>query len=175
MINKYMKKIFFVFLALFFPLMYISGHGTGQSLEVETGAYLVDIGYSAFGLYAGEANSFDINLLHKETKEQISFTNVWVRIAEEELVVFASNIARARLGKTAMTFIFPDAGAYTISVRFEDEDGVIVEAGLPLVIESARSNTKQTNLWWVFVFVAGGGVGYILFRLRAYLKNNEEL
>ena len=140
------------FLFVMSPKHTVHAHGTGQSLEKVVGEYLIDVGYDVLGaLKPDESVRLDFNVFLNETGEVISFTDIWVRIAEGNKTVFAGGIHKARFGSTGMTFTFPEDGEYELNIRFQNESDSIVETTFELSVEGSDDN-KRTEASGSFSF-----------------------
>lgn len=137
-------------------------HGFGESFEEQVGDILVDIGYSTEEFITDTSTIFDFEILDNEGRE-IAFTDVWVRIVGEDTTVFASGIRNGRLGGSIMTYIFPKAGSYELSARFQKDGEKIAEATFPLVVlegEDAPSQNPLSLLIVLFGVFAGTVFGF---------------
>jgi hypothetical protein len=127
-----------------------SAHGSGITFTATTTAAtgevrLIDVDYSDFTVYAGTFGRFDFKLFSDpERTEAVPFTDLWVRIEEERdggrsKVFFAGPIAKADFGGTGFSIVFPEAGEYLLSVRYNDAQGgaigsTLAEAEFPLTV-----------------------------------------
>lgn len=119
-------------------------HGEGQSVEKTVGEYTVKLEYEAFELQAGESTRLDFEMMRGENKEDIPFSNVWVRITQGNKTIFAGGIAKSDFAKTGVTYTFPESGDYELSARFQNDKGEsIVEAAFPLKIAQATTEDAQ--------------------------------
>ncbi len=111
----------------------VSAHVNGVSFEKQKDGYTIDAGYGAPAPSVGESVLLDFRL-RKDGKD-VSFSDAWVKIsAENGAVVFASGIHNAEFGGPRMSYVFPKAGKYTISMRFEDGSETLVEDTFPITV-----------------------------------------
>ena len=155
-----------------------SGHGRGASLEEKVGEYLVDIGYEPETLQSEESAVFDFSLLSAENGEEVDFTDIWVKVSKGNRAYFASGLAKARIGKTAMTYVFSEGSEYTLFVRFQNEGEKIVETSFPLsVVEKSdpiESSVPQKREPGTPDFLIGGLVGLVAgFAASLFLKTRK--
>lgn len=180
-------SVLFVFAgAIFFLLFGIAlvsaydaqAHGPEtSSLEKRVGEYLVDIGHSPQVISAGSSITFDFNLLNAKTEEQLSFTDIWVRIERERQTIFASGLHKPQFGALTMIYTFPRGGGYDLKIRFQKENEALAEATFPFsVAASAASSESPQSRVRQFIFfllgVVGGAVGGVVigFFLKFHRK-----
>lgn len=141
------------FAAFFFILTFFThAHGTGASLETVRDGILIDIGYDPVDITARVPVSFDFNLYSADTAEEIPYASVWVRIYTDRNIFYAGGIHRSLVGATTMLFQFENPGTYTLSVRFENEAGSIVEEMFEIPVSGSVSSHASI---WQYVFYAG--------------------
>jgi hypothetical protein len=138
-----MKHIALILIAIFATAHIASGHGFGQSLEKVVDIYIIDVGFDAVDLVAGEPIRLDIVLWNKDRTETPDFTDAWVRIAPSDRgIVFAGNLHQPEFGSTGMTFMFPEAGDYELTIRFQNNDKAVAEASFPLKVGAGAKNSS---------------------------------
>lgn len=147
----------------------VFAHGFGKSLEAQVDGYLVDIGYDPENGTALQTHVYDISLLNSETKEAVEFTDVWVRISKDKKTYLATGISKARIGKTTLAYIYPDAGNYQMSVRFQNGKDKIVETVFDLSVVENKDQSKTKIPSWGFVLVGLFLGGIITFITRKTL------
>lgn len=128
-----MFKIIILGLSLFILVFNVLAHTSGQSVERDVGNYIVDIGFDEM-LEAGKAARFDLNLWDTQKIEQIKYDRIWVRIAPSEGIVLATYITAPSFGLAGMSYSFPRAGEYEITVRFERGDTPLAEVIFPVTV-----------------------------------------
>lgn len=114
----------------------LSAHTTGFFTEKVVGEYLFDIGYSS-EFVAGDFVRLDLSLLKNDTREVVPFGDAWVRISQGEKLLFAGPIAYGEFGKPGFSFVFPEAGDYTLSIRFENSLKSLAESAIPIRVKPA--------------------------------------
>ena len=149
----------------------VYGHGFGASFEQTVDGVTVDVGYQPELISERFPIRFDFNLLEADTGEPIPFTDIWVRVYQENTTYFAGGIQKARLGLTGLTQTFPVAGEYTFSVRFQNDGEVMSETSFPVIVEKSTSkgSGSTSTLSQVVTLVVGLVVGFLLsflFRRR---------
>jgi hypothetical protein len=163
---KFLHTIILALLLLSAPGI-ADAHVTGNSFEQVNGAYRVDVGYDLSPFVAGEAVRFDFNVVQEQTLEDVDFGDVWVRVSQGNRTVFASGIHKPVLGKTGMTFTFPDAGDYDLSVRFQKNGSSIVETTFPVSAQenaAAQAEAARQDRQALYARIAWGvaALGWII-------------
>lgn len=176
------KIIILIVLVLFIFTGYAGqslAHVTGSSWEQVYGDYKVDVGYDPTTFTVGEPQRLDFNVVKEQGGEDVPFADVWVRIAQGNKTVFASGIHKPSLGKTGMTFTFPEAGEYLLSARFEGPSGTVVESSFPVTVQAppidpvvGKSDKNKTMLLWAGWVVAVVGFGLATY---AFLRKKKTL
>ena len=155
-----MKKLFFLGVFTTFFFFYIANgvaaHGEEASFEKETGGYLIDVGYDPEEFKQGGVTDFDFNLIQVGTKEDVEFSDIWVRISIENRAYFAGALAKTGIGRTTLKYVFPVDGDYELSVRFENEGEILSETSFPLSVQKVQGSVSSNNL------LIGGLSGFIL-------------
>lgn len=173
------KTLILIAIALFAFSIYSSqafAHATGSSWEQVYGDYKVDVGYDPGTFVLGEPVRLDFNVVKEVGGEDVPFADVWVRISKGNKTVFASGIHKPSLGKTGMTFTFPEAGEHLLSARFENPGGTIVEATFPVTVQAqppdpaiVKSAKKKTILLWTgwsLAVLSAGAAAYAFSRKK---------
>lgn len=149
------------------PLL-AGAHGTGASLEKEVDGYVVDVGYSPEAMFAGSPVRFDFNAYTKSDLQDVPFTDLWVKIYENQKIGFAGGVPKARLGLTGITYAFPSEGEYTLAVRFQNGDQKITEAEFPVRVEPGVNAGSSTPKWLIpgAALLVGVAAGFLFAKLR---------
>ena len=142
-------------------------HGLGNSLEQQVDDILVDIGYSVDEFTDDSSVVFDFEIVDSE-KEQIDFTDVWVRLVKDKSTVLATGVHNGRLGGAIMTYKFPEAGEYTLSARFQNGKDAVAEAEFPLTVLQVQKEPigSRALLFIVLAFIVGLLAGLPLIVLQ---------
>ncbi len=154
-----MKALFTLSLMILFAAPFFAyGHATGISIEREVNGYLVDIGYDTDPIVEDEPVRFDFALYRADGSGSVPFTRVWVRFEKDKRTLYATGVARPEFGATGALVTLPEAGEYTLSVRFENEEQTIVEMSTPFAV--ARNRAESTPVpWWIAALALAGGLG----------------
>lgn len=165
-----MKSIISSIIILFALTNLASGHGFGQSLEKAIDNYIIDVGIDALDLVAGEPTRFDFVLWDKD-RNPVDFTDVWVRIAPADRgIVFAGNLHQPEFAAAGMTYSFPKAGDYELTVRFQNKEDSITETSFPLKVGAGASDSSVPWRNWLtgaFIgFIVGATVVWLLKKKR---------
>lgn len=159
-----MRSLLFLLVPLLVALP-VAAHESGSSYETDINGYTVDVGYSTEEPTNEEVVAFDFQL--QQDEKEVPFTDVWVKIEnDQKAVVFAGGMYRAEYGGARLSYRFPEAGAYTINVRYEDDDAALAEVSLPMTV----TEEEQAPLLPVGTFAVGAVLGalgvYLYFRRR---------
>jgi hypothetical protein len=158
------SSVFFI-LCVSIPFL-ATAHSNGASLEQTVGAYTIDIGHDPATLEEYTRAVFDLNLLHIDGT-RVEYTHAWVRIAEGESTVFATNIAHASLGPTTIVWVPPFSGDMTLYVRFEDEEKVLAEHTFTIPVSSSQEGTWVNTDWSLLLGICGAlAIGFAVFLWR---------
>jgi hypothetical protein len=152
----------------------VTAHALGASYETTVDGYTLDIGYSSPAPEVGEAVIFDFNF--PTTQDSVPpYTDVWVRIETEQKVVFASALHNAHFGGPRMSYVFPEAGTYTIYVRYQNAEETFVEASFPMTVVPASQDAVSAALRTPGYGLAALGVlialGVLLYTQRSRLPS----
>lgn len=125
--------------------------------------YIVDVDYSDIVVEAGRIGRFEFNLFaDAERTRGVDFTDMWVRISrnngKRDVAVFAGGIAKQIFGGDGFSYIFPESGTYTLSIRYNDANKgtfgeTVAEAQVP--IEVLRSEDENTFNFTSVEFLVG--------------------
>lgn len=126
-------RVLLLAIALFALSVPVHAHTSGTSFESVIDGYLVDIGYSIKEPTTDDVVSFDFQLQKDDTTA--TFSDVWVKIEDERrTVVFAGGIHNAQYGGARMSYRFPEAGSYMITVRYEAGDVRLADVAVPMTV-----------------------------------------
>lgn len=154
-----------------------NAHVNGVSYEKEKDGYIIDAGYGAPAPSVDESLLLDFRL-RKDGKDAV-FSDVWIKITYETgAVVFASGIHNAEFGGPRMSYVFPKAGKYEVSMRFENGSESIVEDSFPITV--LPSNEGSIVLWGIDItpylyLLAGLIVGILLMIVPGLVLRRKEL
>lgn len=177
--GMYKNNLFIaLFVLTFFPMHApLHAHTTGASSEEIVDGYLVDIGQSTETIVEGEPIRFDFGLFVNDTGEEAAFTDVWLLIQEDREVFFAGGIQKPALGPMGVTYQFPHAGTYTLSIRYQNAGEEVVSHSFPLVVRAPEGRASDDlkaaaganrQILVPSVFILGFGLGAAL----AYVIHN---
>lgn len=96
--------------ALFVAIPFASAHEFGSSFEAEIEDGMIDIGYSVEEFTDDTSVIFDFEVVDAN-KDEIPFTDVWVRLVRDKSTVLATGVHNADLGGSLLTYKFPSAGS----------------------------------------------------------------
>ncbi len=180
------------FILLFVASLYIApvdtvhAHG-GEGLNftsTTTKGYIVDVDYSDLSVEAGRIGRFDFRLFTDRTWETVvDFTDIWVRIVEKNgskagKTLFAGPISEQEFGGDGFSYVFPEGGTYTLSLRYNDArkgdfGETVGEAEFELnVLRSPDENTFTFGIeFWIgllvgFLGAAAVAIPYLLPRRK---------
>jgi hypothetical protein len=144
---------------------------------------IVDVDYREAYIEAGSFGRFDFNLFADDKRERVAnFTDIWVRIVKKDgsrvgKTLYAGSVAKQEFGGNGFSFVFPEGGTYTLSVRYNDSDSdrfgeTVGEAEFELdVLRSSDEDKFKFGMeFWVGLigglFVAVVGLLPILMRQK---------
>lgn len=166
-----------LFVLLFSIFSFASAHVTGNSWEQVNGRYKIDIGYDQNQFVAGQPVRFDFSALEARTGEPADFSSVWVRVVKGSTTVFATGLHRPALGPASMTFTFPDAGDYSLDVRFDHDLETVTEQNFPITVLAAPAPALPTAAHAIAakaVLAWGGWVVALVFvALRLFTRTKK--
>ena len=155
-------------LALLALPIFAEAHAFGVSHETTVDGIHIDIGYSSAAPTAGESVIFDFNLPVGEEDEV--YTDVWVRIdGDDGSTKLATAVYNASFGGPRMSYAFPEAGVYTIAVRYENDGTALVKTEWPLTVvpRAAGGLGALEGYPWYAWLAAGALLGALALMLRA--------
>jgi hypothetical protein len=153
----------------------VRAHGAATSMQKVVGKYLVEFEYNQLGNPpAGDFIAYNFDILDEKTLEFEKFKNVFVRFAandDKETIANATlapdqfNPKNARMGVS-----LPEAGVYTVTVRFYDEsDEEMASATYELTVDrpygSSDFLSHLTDYTWMITLVIGLLLGLGVRRL----------
>ena len=154
---------------------FVSAHATGRSYEEVKDGFKVDIGYPDVAS-AGDSSWLDFSIAPvapNEKKDDI-YTDVWVIVKQDKRLLFAGDVHKPVFGQTGFTYLFPDAGVYTISARFQKDSEAVVQLEFPLEVAASSETKKGTSgrvtdmLFAVMGMVFGGIVALLVARKKGH-------
>ncbi len=162
------KQTFLFFICATLIPLSVSAHSNTTSIEVPVGERIVDIGYNRT-FEAGVPILLDLGIKNAD-QTTIPFTDTWVRVSHHDQTMFSAPIFNGALGGARVTYVFPQAGTYTATVRFYNDGKEIVTADVP--IDVIAGETKGP-LWPIVVvgvsiisLATGVGIGLLARRAR---------
>jgi len=146
----------------------------------------VDVDYSETSIVARDSvGRFTFDLFTDASRTQfVDYTDIWVRIVQDigsknEKTVFAGPIYSAKFGVPGFLFTFPESGAYTLYVRYNDATigsfgESLAEAEYPLdVLRSLDENSLNVDSIEFVVGVASGALAVLLGLLPMILGRRK--
>jgi len=143
----------FLLAALGLSYSFVGAHGSEASFEKVIGDVHVDIGYTPELFREDAVSIFDFAILDGDS-ESLQYSDIWVRIEHEGATVFASGIHKPVLGKTLLSYAFPQSGDYELFARFQDGRESLVETSFPFTVEPSDNN--ESSSWKFLVTLLGG-------------------
>ncbi len=140
-------------------------------MQAESGEYVVTLDAVSAQLRSGvtERMNFEIEYLKKD--DEVAFTHLWVRIiGPDDALLFVGNIMAAPEGfVTGVSYLFPQGGTYSVTVRFFSGEEMLAEADLPVLVVGDASTVGAGYFRTIIMLVVAvaflGGVSYVV-RLR---------
>jgi hypothetical protein len=158
--NKYLFKTtpLSLALALALPWALPNGafaHAIGQSLEKEVGEYLVDIGYDAVDINAGQEVLFNAVLIRDpgtSAWQYGPYDEVWLQIKRGNAEPFRAIIPVRQPSPVNVRYRFPEAGTYQLSARFLAGDTVLADASFALPVYGASDDGTSVKAAALILF-----------------------
>lgn len=110
--------------------------------DKEVGEVIVDLGWEPSTLNKERNIAFAVNLVDKETEASVTFEKVWIRIADEEQVLFAGNFIPDEEESVAFIYVFPEKGNYILTTRFSEGEEIIAETKFELEVIGSLDRWK---------------------------------
>lgn len=155
-------------LAVFLSPLFALAHGSGASLEKEVDAHIIDVGYNPETIFAESPVRFDFNAYTKSDAKDVPFTDLWVKIYQDQKIGFAGGIPKARFGATGFTYAFPAAGTYALEVRFQEGEKKIVETSFSVTVDPPVGSGSEISRWLLpgGMLLLGIGAGLFLAKQK---------
>lgn len=133
----------------------VAAHGDSPSLEVETGGYLIDIGYDREGIRPQEEVTFNFDLITTDDHPvYIPFQRIDVHITKGPDVILERSIVNDAKYLPTMPVTFDKAGEYQMHVAYIQSGATLVQSTFDLdVEESAGTTARAENLIYYIVAV----------------------
>lgn len=151
--------LFFLFFLVGVPLG-IAHLDAGEDRQV--GDFVIDLGYSPAVLNTKDRSTLSLFLLNDQQKP-LDYDHVWVRITHGDSILFAGPIASEERNGL-FTYTFPYPGQYQITVRFFNEEELIVQTEFQVKVEGANDASLfffgLPVIGVIFIFL------YFLFRKK---------
>lgn len=168
MIKKYLIFVFvtiFIFSTATANVVY--SHSSGVSYEEIKDGYKIDVGHAEF-IYDQEPERFDFSIFPESvtSTEGELFSDVWVTFMKDKKLFFAGGIHKPVFGSTGLTYVFPEPGTYTMSVRFQKDAETVVKTEFPIEVVPLSEPKETNNVFMYLLFLAAGlcvGVSIGLF------------
>lgn len=168
-----MHKLVVTIILILTSANFAHGHGGGQSFEKVVGEYKIDVGLDALrNPVSGQTVRFDFNIWSKDGFNPVEFTSVWVRLAPEKGITFASYLAFPEFGLPAMSYVFPKSGPHELTVRFYKGDQVLAETAFPVTVEKGPAEQKVVSTS-ILVGLSGLVAGFLFGLSWARRKNSK--
>lgn len=172
-----MKYWLFIVISIFFiaRVYGVKANGFGMTFDKVVGDYTVNVDYDAStGIYSGSPVQFAFQLFNKDRSKQLEFNDVWVSIIPVDKgqftqPVFAGSIAGSTFPPSGVTFVFPSAGSYTLSLSYEKDNKTIAEATFPLDVQAGDIAVGQKSFFSFSSDVFKGALGVLALWLLVWI------
>lgn len=143
-----MKLPIFLTLCATLPFI-VFAHGGGLTIQKESGIYTLTLDAVSEQIHPGVSERINFEIMYREGTSTVSFTHAWVRImGPDGSFLFSGNVHAAPEGfVTGISYLFPIAGTYQITVRFLRGEEAIAETEFPVLVGGA-SSPENTRHWW---------------------------
>ena len=148
----------------------VFAHSFGQTINESVGDYVIDIDYDTPAIVARQPVRFDFNLLVATTREFVIFDNVGVAVRPGGTsgMTFAGVLSHPDAGSANMTLTFPQAGRYSLSVRYYVNDVVVAEAVFPFEVGGVPAQGPLASLFTLAVgVVLGLAIAWLIKKKRS--------
>lgn len=135
--------------------------------DVEVNGYIVDFGYSPEDVYAGESVILNFNIVNETTFDAVKYTSLWVRVANEKSVAFASELALIE-GNANLVLVLAEEGEYDISLREP------FEHTFSIVVHEERDEKREgilCVLGVIILVICAGVLGFFIHKNMSAKKN----
>jgi hypothetical protein len=158
-----------------FPTSRVEAHGAaGLTVTGTVDGYTGDVDYDYTVIEAGKPGRFAFNLFKGDVVDVagtgVEYDDVWVRVIQQDeskngKAIFTGPILKPLFGGTGMILTLPEAGEYTMHVRYNKDDTKIVEISYPITVYDLEVKPKFTFTFEFFVGLGGGFLVGILLLL----------
>lgn len=152
-----MRTFFLTILFVTFIPVTVSAHGDSPSLEVETGGYLIDIGYDKEGIRPNEEVTFNFDLLTTSNRPAyVPFQSINVDIMNGPDMVLQRVLVNDAKFLPTMPVTFDTAGEYHMHVAYIQSGATIAESTFDLDVEpfaGTAARAENTIHYVVAVFL----------------------
>lgn len=160
------------------------------SLKKKVGEYTFDIGFNGTGIESRIPIEFDFSLRKTKgaagAKGPVpDFTSVLVRVSRQTMdakfkgrfraraekaasqlagqpeILFSGAILRVDNDTAAMTYMFPETGAYKLTVAFWNKDRLLAKSSLPVTVEKGAAENASNPSFYI-TGIIGGLVGLMV-------------
>ncbi|MFH2020165.1 MAG: hypothetical protein ABIJ34_02060 [archaeon] len=154
---------------LFFFVLIICEAATGHldnGQDIVVNGYKIDFGYSPIVPTTKENTLLAFNIINLTTDEAIEPTSVWIRIAQDDKILFAGNL-HPKNKQASISYFFPSPGHYELTVRFEKDNLQLAESDFEIIVEEDNNN-------YVALFGIPAAILVVIF-IVAIKKNSHNL
>lgn len=137
--------------------------------------HVVDIGYSPEVLYVDTSALFDFLLFDEASNQRKDFSDIWLRIEHDGIVVFAGALAKPYFSEAGLLYRFSESGTYTGFIRYQDGDLVLASTDFEFVVEPKVVSWKDSKFDFYDVsgvFLLGFFLACLIFFGKIY--NTED-
>lgn len=168
--TSFQLSISILTLLFFIPLL-ASAHSVGfanLTEETEEGR-VVDFGYEEATMIEGVPTRMSFELYDEAgTTTMSSFTEVWIVIKGEAGTIYSGGLDRPEFGETGITFTYPEAGAYTVSARFQENNAILANATFELSVAESQRNSEGSKATPMVIGAIALVIGFFLGRFLAH-------
>ncbi len=152
----------------------VAGHGVGDSFELQTESFFVDIGFDR-PFQVGEETLIDFSLFSvKKGKvdDLASFTQLTYNIHSGSSILATRTITKPEFGKVFETVTPKQRGNWKLSVDFVSNDASIFTTSFDMeILPSAKAQKKAPSNTAIFIAIIAGiaGCSYFIFQRSSSL------
>ncbi|HLC79330.1 MAG TPA: hypothetical protein VJG83_02765 [archaeon] len=104
--------------------------------------YQIDFGYSPATPQANEPTVISLHIRKDEAPQD--YSSVWVRISNEEKVLFSSDI-HPKNGVATFSYTFSEPGDYELAARFENDSNILAQTDFLLKVSENTNESGNEN------------------------------
>ncbi len=139
--------------------------------DVAQNGYLIDFGYAPFPVHQADTIDLALNLVNETTNSTINPTSVWLRVSNDDLIVFAGEL-RPKNGHIIISLALPNPGEYYILARFKEEQAILAEHTFKITAQKSQASSSRDTIIFGLAMLIIFSISARLF-IRYTKKNSK--